>query len=168
MFWVFGIINLNQFITDWFGDLDYTMRHHQYLWLFIMKKFVLIGLLCTSLTAVASPQYATINYQYTTPLGLQYNIIKQGHGVKPTIGDEVEIRFVSYNSKGELLEGTLNQVPVILPIETAFYGLQQSLFMMPVGSIYEFYIPAKLGYQEEGKSYKQASTYRIELLRINP
>lgn len=144
------------------------MRHHQYLWLFIMKKFVLIGLLCTSLTAVASPQYATMNYQYTTPLGLQYNIIKQGHGVKPTISDEVEIRFVSYNSKGELLEGTLNQVPVILPIETAFYGLQQSLLMMPVGSVYEFYIPAKLGYQEEGKSYKQASTYRIELLRINP
>lgn len=133
-----------------------------------MKKFVLIGLLCVSLTAVASPQYSISNYQHATPAGLQYNIIKQGNGVKPTMSDEVEIRFVSYNSKGELLEGTLNQVPVILPVETAFHGLQQSLMMMPEGSTYEFYIPAKLGYQEEGKAYKQASTYRIELLRVNP
>lgn len=138
-------------------------------WRFVMKKFALVGLFCVSLTAFASPQHApATSYQYSTPAGLQYNIIKQGNGIKPTMKDEVEIRFVSYDSRGELLEGTLNQVPVILPIETAFHGLQQSLLMMPVGSVYEFYIPAKLGYQEEGKSYKQASTYRIELLRVNP
>lgn len=133
-----------------------------------MRKLILTGLLCVSLTAVASPQYSTTNYQHTTPAGLKYNVVKQGNGVKPTMKDEVEIRFLSHDSKGEVLEGTLNQVPVILPVETAFHGLQQSLMMMPEGSTYEFYIPASLGYQEEGKAHKQASTYYIELLRVNP
>ncbi|MDO4895209.1 FKBP-type peptidyl-prolyl cis-trans isomerase [Moraxella sp.] len=49
-----------------------------------------------------------------------------------------------------------------------FTGLKESLLLMPVGAIYEFDIPAHLGYQEEGKSTSQAAKYRIELLRINP
>ncbi|HGO5853205.1 TPA: FKBP-type peptidyl-prolyl cis-trans isomerase [Mannheimia haemolytica] len=88
--------------------------------------------------------------------------------VKPTFNDEVEVRFTSYNDKGELFEGTFNKVPVILPIREMFSGSQQSLLLMPAGSIYEFKIPAYLGYQEEGSRVKKAALYRIELLRINP
>ncbi|HGO5815014.1 TPA: FKBP-type peptidyl-prolyl cis-trans isomerase [Mannheimia haemolytica] len=88
--------------------------------------------------------------------------------VKPTFNDEVEVRFTSYNDKGELFEGSFNKVPVILPIREMFSGLQQSLLLMPAGSIYEFKILAYLGYQEEGSRVKKAALYRIELLRINP
>lgn len=135
-----------------------------------MQKIALIGLLFLSLNAFANshPSTPLAKYHHTTPAGLQYHIIQQGNGNKPTIHDEVEILFTSYDSKGEVLEGTLNQVPMILPIETAFSGLQQSLLLMPTGAIYEFNIPAHLGYQEEGKAGKQAIRYRIELLRINP
>lgn len=105
---------------------------------------------------------------YSTASGLSYHIVQDGHGKKPSLHDEVEIRFISYNAAGEVLEGTLNQVPVILPISEMFVGLQESLMLMPVGSTYEFDIPAHLGYSEEGKRYKQAAKYRIELLRINP
>ncbi len=80
----------------------------------------------------------------------------------------MEVRFTSYNDKGEVFEGTFNQVPVILPIREMFSGLQQGLLLMPVGSVYEFNIPAHLGYQEEGSRAKKAALYRIELLRINP
>lgn len=106
--------------------------------------------------------------KYTTGSGLVYQAIKSTNGKKPTLQDEVEIRFTSYNPKGEVLEGTLNNVPVILPISEMFIGLQESLLLMPVGSVYEFDIPAHLGYQEEGKAHKQAVKYRIELLAINP
>ncbi|QIM66388.1 peptidylprolyl isomerase [Mannheimia granulomatis] len=105
---------------------------------------------------------------HSTEQGLKYKVIKKSTGKRPALGDEVEVRFTSYNSQGELLEGTLNNVPVILPISEMFSGLQQSLLLMPAGSIYEFYIPAHLGYQEEGKKAKQAVKYHIELLRINP
>ncbi|MDO4434480.1 MAG: FKBP-type peptidyl-prolyl cis-trans isomerase [Alysiella sp.] len=81
----------------------------------------------------------------------------------------MEIRFISYNTKGEILDGTLNGVPMIMPIdEHTFSGLKQSLLLMSADSIYEFDIPAHLGYSEEGRSNKQAARYRIELLRVNP
>lgn len=115
-----------------------------------------------------SPAFAHSNTAtHTTASGLSYQIIKNSHGQKPSIHDEVEIRFTSYNAKGEVLEGTLNGVPVILPISEMFVGLQESLMTMPVGAIYEFDIPAHLGYQEEGKSLKQPAKYRIELLKIH-
>lgn len=118
-------------------------------------------------TAFAQPLSTPIQTQQTSS-GLKYQIIKNTSGQKPKIGDEVEIRFISYNDKGEVLEGTLNHVPVILPVSEMFSGLQESLLLMPVGSIYEFDIPTHLGYSEEGKSFKQAVKYRIELLRIYP
>lgn len=121
-------------------------------------------------TAIAKPLFSNQENmtKQVTHSGLNYQIIQQGNGKKPLVNDEVEIRFTSYNVKGEVLEGTLNGVPVILPISEMFTGLQESLLLMPVGSIYEFDIPAHLGYQEEGKQNKQAVKYRIELLRINP
>lgn len=118
-------------------------------------------------TALAFPLASQNIAKQTTPSGLSYQIIKNSHGQKPSIHDEVEIRFTSYNAKGEVLEGTLNGVPVILPISEMFVGLQESLMTMPVGAIYEFDIPAHLGYQEEGKSHKQPAKYHIELLKIH-
>lgn len=144
-----------------------------------MRKFIVVStalLLGISLTACAgnhttaqNPQ-SVINHtgKQATGSGLIYQAIKSTNGKKPTLQDEVEIRFTSYNPQGEVLEGTLNNVPVILPISEMFAGLQESLLLMPVGSVYEFDIPAHLGYQEEGKANKQAVKYRIELLAINP
>lgn len=121
------------------------------------------------ISIISLPAMALSDSTYhSTEQGLKYKVIKKSNGKRPVLGDEVEVRFTSYNSQGELLEGTLNNVPVILPISEMFSGLQQSLLLMPVGSIYEFYIPAHLGYQEEGKKAKQAVKYHIELLRINP
>lgn len=117
-------------------------------------------------TAFAQPLSAPMQTQQTSS-GLKYQIIKKSSGHKPKIDDEVEIRFTSYNDKGEVLEGTLNHVPVLLPVSEMFKGLQESLLLMPVGSIYEFDIPAYLGYSEEGKNFKQAVKYRIELLHIH-
>lgn len=126
---------------------------------------ILCAILAQSpLTATAFTHTPT----HSTTSGLNYRIIQDGHGKKPALHDEVEIRFTSYNAKGEVLEGTLNGVPVILPVSEMFVGLQESLLLMPVGATYEFDIPAHLGYQEEGKSSRQAAKYRIELLRINP
>lgn len=134
----------------------------------ILGLSLLVSQSVLSHTALASPAIMSPNPVQQTASGLSYRIIKGSQGKKPSRHDEVEIRFTSYNIKGEVLEGTLNNVPVILPIEAMFAGLQESLLLMPVGGIYEFDIPAQLGYSEEGKTAKQAVKYRIELLRINP
>lgn len=119
-------------------------------------------------SAMANANFAPQNGSQMTNSGLTYRILQDAHGAKPSINDEVEIRFISYNAAGEVLEGTLNQVPVILPISEMFTGLQESLMLMPVGATYEFDIPSHLGYSEEGRAGKHAAKYRIELLRINP
>lgn len=134
----------------------------------MMKSFYTFSL-ALLIGGVSLPAAVLANQSYqTTEQGLQYKVIKASNGKKPSINDDVEIRFKSYNEKGELFEGTLNNVPVILPVRDMFPGLQQSLMLMPVGSVYEFNIPKHLGYQEEGSKAKKPVLYRIELLRINP
>jgi len=83
----------------------------------------------------------------TTASGLQYEIIRQGKGVKPTKVDT----FVC-NYKGTLIDGTefdnsykRNQ-PLIYPVAGVIRGWTEGLQLMPVGSKYNFYIPYELGY----------------------
>lgn len=140
-----------------------------------MNTYLSTSLLLCSLFFASNSIAQTVNTNIPPPStlqqtasGLSYKVLRAGHGVSPKRHDEVEILFSSYNAKGELNEGTFNHVPVILPISEMFSGLQEGLMLMQAGGIYELYIPAHLGYREEGKANKQASTYRIEVLRINP
>lgn len=103
-----------------------------------------------------------------TASGLGYTVLQAGQGAKVGKNDEVEIRFISYDHNGEVQDGTLNHVPVIVPVSEMFTGLQESLTLMQAGGIYELHIPAHLGYQEEGQRTKKAIRYRVEVLRINP
>lgn len=100
------------------------------------------------------------------PQGLGLHVLRAGSGAFPTINDEVEIRFRSYDAGGRLNEGTFNDVPVILPVADMFPGLQQGLMRMQAGGRYELHIPAHLGYREEGSLRPQAATYHIDMLRI--
>jgi FKBP-type peptidyl-prolyl cis-trans isomerase FklB len=83
----------------------------------------------------------------TTVTGLQYEVITEGTGIKPTSLDT----FVC-NYKGTLLDGkefdnsyTRGQ-PLVLPVTSVIRGWTEGLQLMPVGSKYKFYIPADLGY----------------------
>lgn len=113
-----------------------------------------------------SPAPAVPDGGAALPSGLDLRVLRAGSGALPTLDDEVEIRFRSYDARGELNEGTFNDVPVILPVADMFPGLQQGLMRMQAGGRYELYIPAHLGYREEGRAQPQAATYHIEMLRI--
>ena len=83
----------------------------------------------------------------TTASGLQYEVVKEGTGIKPTAIDT----FVC-NYKGTLIDGTefdnsfkRNQ-PLIYPVGAVIKGWTEGLQLMPVGSKYNFYIPYELGY----------------------
>ena len=88
-----------------------------------------------------------------TATGLKYAIIRQGTGARPTASDVVEVhyhgvltdadmtKFDSSYERGETTSFPLNRV---------IAGWTEGLQLMPVGSIYEFYIPANLAYGEQG------------------
>jgi len=87
----------------------------------------------------------------TTASGLQYQVVKAGEGAKPKPTDTVRVNY-----KGSLLDGTVfddsskHGGPAEIPLQQVVPGWQEGIALMPVGSKYTFWIPAKLGYGEKG------------------
>ncbi len=87
----------------------------------------------------------------TTASGLQYKIIKEGKGDKPTTVDTVKVHY-----KGTLLDGTefdssykRNQ-PAEFQVDQVIPGWTEALQLMNVGSTYELYLPPELAYGDRG------------------
>jgi FKBP-type peptidyl-prolyl cis-trans isomerase FklB len=108
----------------------------------------------------------------TLPDGLQYKILKQGKGPKPT-----DIDLVTVNYAGKLLDGTefdssySRGEPATFPVAGVIPGWVEALKLMPVGSTWELYIPADLAYGEAGAppsiGPNQTLIFKVELLGIN-
>ena len=83
----------------------------------------------------------------TTPSGLQYEVITQGTGPKPSATDTVVAHY-----KGSLLNGTefdnsyKRGEPITIPVNHVIPGWTEALQLMPVGSKYKLYIPYQLAY----------------------
>jgi len=86
----------------------------------------------------------------TLPSGLQYKVVKAADGKKPTDADTV-----SCNYKGTLIDGTefdKSQAgqPATFQVGGVISGFREGLKLMPVGSTWQFFIPANLAYGERG------------------
>jgi FKBP-type peptidyl-prolyl cis-trans isomerase FklB len=85
------------------------------------------------------------------PSGLQYKVITEGKGPKPTATDAVLVDY-----KGTTIDGTefdssaKNGKPVELALNRVIKGWTEGIQLMPVGSKYIFYIPYDLAYGEQG------------------
>ncbi|GAA5009307.1 FKBP-type peptidyl-prolyl cis-trans isomerase [Pseudoluteimonas lycopersici] len=87
----------------------------------------------------------------TTATGLQYEVITEGKGAKPKPTDVVKVNY-----KGSLLDGTefdgseQHGGPATMPLAQVVPGWREGITLMPVGSKYRFWIPAALGFGEQG------------------
>jgi len=107
----------------------------------------------------------------TTASGLQYKVLNQGNGPKPTASDKVTVHY-----EGRLIDGTVYDssyqqgAPMKLGLNEVIDGWAEVLQLMPVGSTWEVYIPQQLAYgaEEVGEHIKPYSTliFKIELLEI--
>lgn len=107
----------------------------------------------------------------TLPSGLQYKILKQGTGPKPTASDTVVTNY-----RGTLLDGTefdssyKSGQPATFPVGQVIKGWTEALQLMPVGSKWQLFIPSDLAYGERspGGEIGPNSTliFDIELLSI--
>src|SRR5215472_1510361 len=85
------------------------------------------------------------------PSGLQYKILKQGTGEKPTLEDTVVCNY-----KGTLINGTEFDAsekhggPTSFPVKGVIAGWTEALQLMPVGSKWQLFVPANLGYGPQG------------------
>jgi FKBP-type peptidyl-prolyl cis-trans isomerase FklB len=108
----------------------------------------------------------------TLPSGLQYKIIQEGTGPKPTASD-----VVVCNYRGTLIDGTefdsstKRGQPATFPVGKVIPGWTEALQLMPVGSKWELVIPPSLGYGERDQGPigpNSTLIFEIELLSIQP
>lgn len=107
----------------------------------------------------------------TTASGLQYIVMKEGAGEKPTATSRVKVHY-----HGTLIDGTVfdSSVERDLPSEFAanavIKGWTEGLQLMSVGSKYKFFIPQELGYGANPRPGKikpfMALIFEVELLEI--
>jgi hypothetical protein len=107
----------------------------------------------------------------TTASGLQYEIITQGNGQKPTLENEVKIHHLGTKLDGTVLDDSFKKgEPLTLPVNVLIKGWQEGLQLMPTGSRYRFYIPSKLAYGIKGSGAiikpNETLIFEIELLEI--
>jgi len=109
----------------------------------------------------------------TLPSGLQYKILQEGTGPKPTAADTVTVNY-----RGTLLDGTefdssyKRGQPASFPVGGIIKGWTEALLLMPVGSKWQLFIPADLAYgpRQAGPTIGPNSTlvFEVELLSIAP
>jgi FKBP-type peptidyl-prolyl cis-trans isomerase FklB len=109
----------------------------------------------------------------TLPSGLQYKILTEGTGPKPTATDTV-----SCNYRGTLLNGTefdssyKRGQPASFPVTGVIKGWTEALQLMPVGSKWQLFIPSDLAYGERGADPRSGISpgatliFEVELLSI--
>lgn len=85
------------------------------------------------------------------PNGLQYEIIKQGNGPKPTATDTIKAHYIGALTNGQEFDNSYKRgEPIQIPVSGVIPGWTQALEMMPVGSKWKLYIPSDLGYGDRG------------------
>jgi FKBP-type peptidyl-prolyl cis-trans isomerase len=87
----------------------------------------------------------------TLPSGLQYKIIKAGHGKTPTASDVVNVRYRGTFIDGKEFDNTFErQAPVSFPVKAPIKGWTEALQLMPEGSRWRLFVPSDLAYGERG------------------
>ena len=107
----------------------------------------------------------------TLPDGLQYKIIKEGSGPKPTANDTVTVNYRGTLIDGKEFDSSYKRgQPASFPVNGVIKGWTEALQLMPVGSKWELFIPPDLAYgdQPPDPSIGPGNTlvFEVELLSI--
>ena len=109
----------------------------------------------------------------TTASGLQYEVITEGSGAKPTAADKVKVHYVGTLINGTEFDSSIKRgEPITFPLSGVIPGWTEGLQLMTVGSKYKFFIPYNLAYGERGQGQTippyATLIFEVELLDINP
>jgi FKBP-type peptidyl-prolyl cis-trans isomerase FklB len=107
----------------------------------------------------------------TLPDGLQYKVLKDASGPKPTAADTVTVNYRGTLIDGKEFDSSYKRgQPATFPLGGVIKGWTEALQLMPVGSKYELFIPPDLAYGDHPPSPDIAPgdtlIFEVELLSI--
>lgn len=106
-----------------------------------------------------------------TASGLQYEVIREGTGIKPRSIDTFVCHYRGMLIDSTEFDASYNRnAPLVMPVNHVIAGWTEGLQLMSVGSKYKFYIPYNLGYGLRGSPPSipggAALIFEVELLDV--
>lgn len=85
----------------------------------------------------------------TTPSGLQYKVLEQGTGPRPTERDVVMVEYEGRLPDGTVFDSTAGQQPATFPVMGVVPGFAEAVQLMQRGGKLRIWLPPELGYGTE-------------------
>jgi FKBP-type peptidyl-prolyl cis-trans isomerase FklB len=107
----------------------------------------------------------------TLPSGMQYKILKEGSGPKPTASDTVTCNYRGTLINGKEFDSSYKRgQPTSFPVGGVIKGWTEALQLMPVGSKWELFIPPDMAYGDQGAGGDigpgETLIFEVELISI--
>ena len=107
----------------------------------------------------------------TLESGLQYKILNEGSGAKPTANDTVKCHYEGRLINGQVFDSSIRRgEPAEFPVGGVIAGWVEALQLMSVGSKWQLYIPSELAYGQHGAGAaigpNETLIFDVELLEI--
>ena len=107
----------------------------------------------------------------TTATGLQYEVLEEGTGARPSAGDQVKVHYT-----GKLIDGTVfdssveRGEPATFGVTQVIPGWVEALQLMKAGAKWRLFIPSNLAYGPNGAGGvigpNQTLIFDVELLEV--
>ncbi|PVX50997.1 FKBP-type peptidyl-prolyl cis-trans isomerase FklB [Balneicella halophila] len=173
------IDNINQAV--FFEALRQKINNEETLWDMSKADSLLVGYIMGKRQAKAEEnkakgeaflaENAKRDEVYTTPSGLQYEMLKMAEGPRPSLYSTVKCLYRGTTIDGEVFDENWNREnPIEFKVMDMIDGWVEGLQMMPIGAKWKLYIPSDLAYGERGAGRavgaNETLIFEIELLEI--
>ena len=82
-----------------------------------------------------------------TASGLQYKVLREGNGEKPSASSKVKVHYLGTTPKGEKFDSSYDRgEPIEFGLNQVIPGWTEGLQLMSKGSKFQFFIPQELAY----------------------
>jgi FKBP-type peptidyl-prolyl cis-trans isomerase FklB len=106
----------------------------------------------------------------TTASGLQYEVLTEGNGAKPTKDQSVEVHYHGTLIDGTVFDSSVQRGETIsFPVTGVIPGWVEALQLMPIGSKWKLFIPSELGYGNRAQGAIPAGSvlvFEVELISV--
>ncbi len=107
----------------------------------------------------------------TTKSGLQYQVLREGNGKRPSAKDSVKCHYEGFLIDGTVFDSSVQRgEPATFGLQQVIAGWTEGLQLMQEGGKYRFFIPYRLAYGEGGAGQLippyAALIFDVELIEV--